>query len=211
MWVWHRVPCKARARPCAQPVRPLTQALLEGKPNAAETWQPCPSWSLRQTNSEGNCLKLLKLGLWITWVHLHPSGQSLRNYAQPLAPLQRTIAGIRIILTPAWKVARKWPMLEPVNHRPPIPDTMLLAMAGIGVGLGWERFVAVILVSFYCAARGGKSRCLDPSCLWMPLPTDKTAQNKKRGAKVHLQAEPSGHSQIRREGSGTADARSQDL
>ena len=90
----------------------------------------------------------------------------------------------------------KWSRVEPVNQRPPIPEAILLAMAGLGVGLGWERFVSVILISFYCAARPGEvlkaerrdaltpDDVLDDSasgCLYLRIKLPKT---RKRGARV---------------------------
>ena len=170
--------------------------LLRGKLYSAfESWL-VDNLGMEACEAVLGCPPLLVEVLQTYGCHLFASGQSQHYYRQLLAHLQRSVSGLRAIMTPAWEVATKWALLKPVNHRPPIPEALLLAMAGLAVGLGWERFVTVLLISFYCAARPGevlkaeRRDALTPQdmledsaqgCMYLRIRLPKT---RKRGARV---------------------------
>ena len=143
-----------------------------------------------------NCPPLLVDVLQCYGYHLFKTGASQFYYRQLLAHYQRMVPGVKPLLQPAWEVCTKWSLLEPAQHRPPMPEALLQAMAGLALGLGWQRFTAVLLIAFYGAARPGeilaarRSDALTPadlldesvgSCLYVRVRLPKT---RRRGARV---------------------------
>lgn len=88
--------------------------------------------------------------------HCFDSGVPLHYYRQLVAHIQKTFVGVRFALGPAWDVCSRWEVLEPIQHRPPLPEPLVKAMACIGVSWGWHRWTAILLVSFYAASRVGE-------------------------------------------------------
>ena len=56
----------------------------------------------------------------------------------------------------AWETVSKWELLEPVQHRPPLPEPILHAMACLGLSWGWFRWTAILLAAFYLISRVGE-------------------------------------------------------
>ena len=127
---------------------------------------------------------------------LYRDGSSLYYFRQLLAHLQRCVVGLKACLSPAWEIVTRWELVEPVQHRPPLPEALLQAMAGLAIALGWVRFSLVLQLAFYCATRPGevlkatRGDVLTPvdllddaggACLFLKLRTPKT---RKRGARI---------------------------
>ena len=181
LWISRPIPCWSR---------PLTSSARSSKPTSSAGSKPelararlrlclgarfCLSKSFRSTG------------------FLFESGGSLRYYRQLLAHFQRAVMGLRRQLGPAWEVVTKWSVVEPVEHRPPLPEALL---AGFGIALGWYRFVVAVLLSYYCIVRPGEvlkavrkdiltpANCLDDTgsaCIYLKVTKPKT---RKRGARV---------------------------
>ena len=88
--------------------------------------------------------------------HCFESSVSLHYYRQLLAHVQREILGIRVFMSPAWEVCSKWELVEPIQHRPPLPEPILRAMSVIGLSWGWTRWTTALLFAFFAAARVGE-------------------------------------------------------
>eukprot|EP00435_Cladocopium_sp_Y103_P071851 s87_g38.t1 len=84
------------------------------------------------------------------------SGTPLHYYRQLLAHTQREFPFVRVHMFPAWETVSKWELLEPVQHRPPLPEPILHAMAALGLSWGWFRWTAVLVASFYSISRVGE-------------------------------------------------------
>ena len=88
--------------------------------------------------------------------HCFDAGVPLHYYRQLVAHIQKTFVGVRFALGPAWDVCSRWEVLEPIQHRPPLPEPVVKAMASLGISWGWHRWTAVLLVAFYSASRVGE-------------------------------------------------------
>ncbi|CAE7711939.1 unnamed protein product [Symbiodinium sp. CCMP2592] len=87
---------------------------------------------------------------------LYSEGAPLQNYRQLLATAQRRVPGCRPLLKPGWEMLTRWERLEPVQHRPPLPEPIFEAMCCLGFCWGWKRWVCITLVAFYGCCRIGE-------------------------------------------------------
>ena len=88
--------------------------------------------------------------------HCFESNMPLHYFRQILAHAQKEMIGLRPFMGPAWEVCSKWELVEPIQHRPPLPEPILRAMATIGLAWGWLRWTACLLFAYYAAARVGE-------------------------------------------------------
>ena len=86
----------------------------------------------------------------------YAAGTPLYYYRQLLAHTQREFPFLRMHMFQAWETVSKWELLEPVQHRPPLPEPILHAMASLGLAWGWFRWTAILLASFYSISRAGE-------------------------------------------------------
>ncbi|CAE7606984.1 unnamed protein product [Symbiodinium sp. CCMP2592] len=125
---------------------------------------------------------------------LYDAGTPLCYYRQLLAHAQVVVPQARPIMRPAWDYVTRWERLEPLQHRPPIPEVLTRALASVSISWGWRRFAAITLLCFYAIARIGEvlaaSRrdlltpedALDPSGkLYLLIRSPKT---RHRGARI---------------------------
>lgn len=54
-------------------------------------------------------------------------------------------------MSPAWEVCSKWELVEPIQHRPPLPEPSV-----VGLSWGWTRWTTALLFAFFAAARVGE-------------------------------------------------------
>lgn len=121
-------------------------------------------------------------------------GVSLMYFRQLLAHVQRENIAVRPYMMAAWQVVSKWELMEPTNHRPPLPEPLMAAMASLGWLWGWRRWTATMVFSFVGACRVGevlnarRAHLLLPSDLlsdepiaYLKIVSPKT---RKRGARV---------------------------
>ena len=87
---------------------------------------------------------------------LFDQGTPLTYYRQLLAHAQKEFPAVRPLLRPAWDNVTRWEQLEPVQHRPPLPEPLLWALVALGVAWKWYRWSAVTLFCFYCCCRPGE-------------------------------------------------------
>ncbi len=84
------------------------------------------------------------------------SNSPLYYYRQLLAHAQKRFPSLRIYMPIAWETVTKWELLEPVQHRPPLPEPILKAAAVLGLSWKWERWTSVLVFAFYSASRIGE-------------------------------------------------------
>ena len=122
------------------------------------------------------------------------AGTPLHYYRQLVAHAQRLDPGLRPFLRPAWEFVSRWEALEPIQHRPPIPEPLLRAMVALAVSWGWRRWAAVMLLAYYGMCRVGE--VLHASTADLLLPCDlleegtrillriREPKTRRRGARV---------------------------
>eukprot|EP00438_Fugacium_kawagutii_P003106 Skav210388 [mRNA] locus=scaffold1526:346357:350934:- [translate_table: standard] len=86
----------------------------------------------------------------------YSAGTPLHYYRQLLAHVQREYPMIKVHMAPAWRMVSKWELLEPVQHRPPIPEPLVLAMSCLALSWDWPYFTAAVLMCFYGICRIGE-------------------------------------------------------
>ena len=84
------------------------------------------------------------------------NGGALSNYRHLVLAAQRWVPSSRVYMMPAWEMDEKWEMLTPVNHRTPIPETLVMAMCALAWHLKWYGWVGATVLAFYGAGRLGE-------------------------------------------------------
>jgi len=84
------------------------------------------------------------------------NGGALSNYRHLVLAAQRWVPSSRVYMMPAWEMVEKWEMLTPVNHRTPIPETLVMAMCALAWHLKWYAWVGATVLAFYGAGRLGE-------------------------------------------------------
>ena len=97
-------------------------------------------------------------------------GLSLSYYRQLLAHVQRENLAVRPFMSLAWQLVTKWELMEPTNHRPPLPEPILAAMISLGLAWGWNQWTCTLIFSFFGACRVGE--VLHASREHLLLPSD---------------------------------------
>ena len=81
---------------------------------------------------------------------------SLYMVRQLLTFLLRERPNIRPFLGGALQLVSKWQRLEPIEHRAPVSLVLLRAMTAVALAWEWDRFAAVVLVTFFGITRPGE-------------------------------------------------------
>lgn len=97
------------------------------------------------------------------------AGTPLRYYRQLLAHVQREYPLVKPHMGAAWRVVSRWETLEPVQHRPPIPEPLVLAMSSLALTWNWPLFAAALLACFYGTCRIGEVLQAERSNLLTPV------------------------------------------
>lgn len=87
---------------------------------------------------------------------LFASSRPLYRYLMLLTYAQRVRPSLRQHLAGAWQIATAWRLLDPGQHRRPLPKALLQAMIALAVLNNWVRFAAVTLIAFLAPARIGE-------------------------------------------------------
>lgn len=87
---------------------------------------------------------------------LYSKGDALYSFRHLVVYVQREFPGFKGSLQPAWDIILRWEELEPVEHRRPLPYSLICAMACLCIGWRWYRIGGVILIGFHGCCRPGK-------------------------------------------------------
>lgn len=88
--------------------------------------------------------------------HCFAASVPLHYYRQLLAHFQKIHLQLRPFMAIAWQLVTKWELLEPVQHRPPLPEPLLQAMTTLALAWKWDRWAAALLGCFYAICRIGE-------------------------------------------------------
>lgn len=83
-------------------------------------------------------------------------GGALYCYRHLVVYAQRLYPTLKGHMQQAWGIISKWEELEPIQHRRPIPLSMLNSMVALSLLWGWHRVASVLLIAFHACARPGE-------------------------------------------------------
>lgn len=86
----------------------------------------------------------------------YEAGSPLHYYRQLVAHIQREHLTCKPYITSAWQLISQWELAEPIQHRPPVPEPIVRAIAALSILWGWKRFAGAVLLTFYGIARVGE-------------------------------------------------------
>ena len=81
---------------------------------------------------------------------------SLSNFRHLLLAIQRWKPAVRTVMQPAWDYVARWELQEPVNHRIPIPESLVRAMIVTAWNRKWYAWAAATTIAFYGGGRLGE-------------------------------------------------------
>ena len=88
--------------------------------------------------------------------HQFSSGTPLYYYRQLVAHVQREFPLTRQFMNIAWAVVSRWEVVEPTQHRAPLPEPVVRAFGGLALAWGWSKVAAIMFLSFYSLSRIGE-------------------------------------------------------
>ena len=153
-----------RAPPVRRPATLGSVALVEPRTVAVREkhWAAFLSYLSSELGADGVrsvlAVPSLLVGLLCSYAQvMYDSGTPLHYYRQLLAHAQKVCPGSRPVMKPAWDFVSRWERLEPLQHRPPMPEILLRAMSAVALSWGWRRWSAITLLCFYAIARIGET------------------------------------------------------
>ena len=87
---------------------------------------------------------------------LYRNGEPIHLFRHLVASAPRKIIGIKPYLSVSWDMLSRWEIVEPAEHRVPVPEVVVHAMLAIALGWGWDRFAGTLALIFYSIARPGE-------------------------------------------------------
>ena len=102
------------------------------------------------------CPLLAAMALRAYGNELFQAGGSKHTFRYTLVGAQRAIISLKGSLGPAWELLSRWEAVEPVIHRTPVPEPLLLAMVTLAWLRGYKRWCGCALLAFYGMARVGE-------------------------------------------------------
>ena len=104
--------------------------------------------------------------------HWYGSGGPLYCFRHLIVYAQRLYPLLKGNLQEAWTVVAKWEELEPVEHRRPIPLSLVNAMVTLALSWRWTRVACIILIGFHACTRPGEVLRARRNCLILPEDVD---------------------------------------
>lgn len=83
-------------------------------------------------------------------------GEALSNLRHLLLACQRWKPLCRPFMQQCWEIVARWEAQQPVQHRTPLPESVVKALCVLGWMHGWYGWVLATAVSFYGGARLGE-------------------------------------------------------
>ena len=84
------------------------------------------------------------------------TGGVLSYYRHLVLAAQRRLPNLRSYSYLCWDLATRWEHAEPVVHRQPLPQPLLLAMIFVAWTMGWRQWAGIAIICFYGVARVGE-------------------------------------------------------
>ncbi len=149
--------------------------LVEPKTKALQTkvWRDFESWLLTLLtpgahSSAMACPALLAQLLEEYGNVLYQRGAALYAYRHLVVVVQQSIPAIKAVSGPCWEMINKWEVIEPPDHRTPLPLSLFRAMMSTALIWRWERFASILGLAFYGIARPGEPLRETRSSLLLP-------------------------------------------
>eukprot|EP00438_Fugacium_kawagutii_P000561 Skav206449 [mRNA] locus=scaffold230:22037:24193:- [translate_table: standard] len=136
-------------------VEPKTRALQD------KVWNGFLNW-LNSTLSPGAVRSAMAIPSLLVLLakeygnFLYSSGRSLYVFRHLLVFLQQNFVTIRPHMGICWGMVTRWEMMEPTEHRVPLPYTVFRAMLSVALGWSWVRFASILILGFLGIARPGE-------------------------------------------------------
>ena len=86
----------------------------------------------------------------------YQAGGALSNLRHLILAAQRKIPTFRPFAHVAWEMVQRWEKMEPVSHRVPVPEPMVISLAVMAWQFGWRRWACCTLITFYGIGRIGE-------------------------------------------------------
>ena len=116
---------------------------------------------------------------------LFAAGGALSNFRHLVIAVQQWKPASRAFMVEAWQLVSRWEVPEPVQHRPPVPEVIVLAMVVMAWQMEWFAWAGVTLLALFGAGRVGEVlKCGREDLL---LPSD-TCGEIKHSSFLKLQA-----------------------
>eukprot|EP00438_Fugacium_kawagutii_P028398 Skav205711 [mRNA] locus=scaffold608:39645:43142:- [translate_table: standard] len=101
-------------------------------------------------------------------LHLFSSGRKLYELRYTLIALQHEFPHWKPYMAPLWALVSKWEMLQPLQHRMPLPELLFKALFVLGALKRWTRWVGVLLLGYEGIARIGEVLAATRADLLLP-------------------------------------------
>ena len=127
----------------------------------AKFWKQFCEWVEREIGegAAGHVVEspsLLVLALEGFGAHGFATGMPLLYYRQLIVHVQTEFPTCRPLMGSAWSLVSRWEIAEPTQHRTPIPESIVKALASLSLLWGWRRFACTVLLCFYGICRIGE-------------------------------------------------------
>ena len=138
-----------------QLVEPTTAALRLRFWSSFAGWV-CEAIGLNEVTELMICPQLFVEALRLYAQVLFSAGTPLHYYRQLVAHVSKEYPSVKPFIGAAWGAVTRWERIEPLQHRPPLPEPVLKAMLALALIHGWYRFAAVTALGFYGVCRVGE-------------------------------------------------------
>ncbi|CAE7350570.1 Rraga [Symbiodinium sp. CCMP2592] len=85
------------------------------------------------------------------------AGESLYLFRHLILAALKHCPRARQHVSECWTLVSKWELVEPLQHRAPLPEVILRAMVAVALLWGWERIAGILLIAFWGISRPGEA------------------------------------------------------
>ncbi|CAE7767227.1 Rraga [Symbiodinium sp. CCMP2592] len=89
--------------------------------------------------------------------YLFSTGESLYLFRHLILAAVKRLPALRQHTYECWNLVSKWEVVEPLQHRAPLPEVILRAMVCLALLWKWERVAGILLISFWGISRPGEA------------------------------------------------------
>lgn len=107
----------------------------------------------------------------------YQAGGSLSNLRHLVLAAQRKIPTFRPFAHISWEMVQRWEKMEPVCHRVPVPEPLVISLVVMAWNFGWRRWACCTLVTFYGIGRIGEVLAARRGHLILPKDILETKKN----------------------------------
>eukprot|EP00438_Fugacium_kawagutii_P032532 Skav202150 [mRNA] locus=scaffold970:142130:165817:- [translate_table: standard] len=97
------------------------------------------------------------------------TGKKLYELRYTLIAVQQRFPALKPSLGPVWAIVSKWEMLQPLQHRKPLPELLFKAMFVLACLKNWKRWAGAFVIGYEGIARMGEVLQARRADLLLPL------------------------------------------